>query len=103
MNIPFELFLGFVVACIGLGVFGLIRQPQIPAMLVFAGLFILTISVVTTGVIMGKIPTTSTVSGLTTTYEFEDNIFEFTELPKTLFALLSVIFMLLGAVMVVRN
>jgi len=103
MNIPVELFLGGIVVSIALAIFGFIRQPQIPAMLVFAGIFIFFIAIVTTGVIMGKIPTTSVESGSTVTYTFTDNVFEFTELPKTFFGLIGVIFMLCGALMVGRG
>lgn len=103
VNIPVELFLGFIGISVGMAIFGFIRNPQIPAMMVFAGMFILSIAVITTGVIMGKIPESSSVSGSTTTYVMVDNIFIFTELPKTLFGLLGAIFMLSGALMVVKT
>jgi len=53
VDIPVELFLGFIGMGIAMAVFGFLRQPQIPAMLTFGGMFIMTISVVTTNVIMG--------------------------------------------------
>ena len=103
MQIPIELFLGFVGASIALGIFGFMRNPQIPATIVMGGMFILTLSVATTEIIMGKIPVSSIDSGSTTNYTFTDNIYEFTELPKTIFALIGVMFMILGGLMVMRD
>src|SRR5574342_1420712 len=100
MEIPIELFLGFIGMSIGLAIFGFVRNPQIPAMLVFAGIFILMVSVMTDSIIMGKIPESSTVTGATTDYVMVDNIFIFTELNKVLFALVGVVCMLSGAIMV---
>ena len=99
MNIPIELFLGFIAISISLAIFGFIRNPQIPAMLAFAGIFIMFIAVTTDNIIMGKIPVESVVSGSTTSYTFEDNTFQFTEIPKTIFALIGVICMLCGGLM----
>lgn len=99
MDIPVELFLGGIVVSIALAIFGFIRQPQIPVMLVVGGMFIMTIAVMTDGVIMGKIPITSVSSGSTVTYTFEDNIYAFDELAKVMFALMGVFCMLCGALM----
>jgi len=100
MNIPVELFLGGIVVSIALAIFGFIRQPQIPVMLVVGGMFILTIAVMTDGVIMGKIPITSTsTSSTVVTYEFVDNVYAFDELAKVMFALMGVMCMLCGGLM----
>lgn len=103
MELPIELFLGFIGVSIALAIFGFMRNPQIPATIVMGGMFILTLSVSTTGIIMGKIPVTSVDSGATTTYTFEDNIYEFTEFPKTVFALIGVMCMILGGLMVMKE
>lgn len=52
VDIPVELFLSFIGFSIALAIFGFIRQPQVPAMLSFAGMFILTIVVITNNIIM---------------------------------------------------
>lgn len=100
---PVELFLGGIVVSIALAIFGFIRQPQIPAMLVFSGIFIFSLAIIPSGIIMGKIPITSTSSGSTVTYAFIDNVFEFTELPKTIFGLIGATVMLCGGIMVGRD
>lgn len=103
MIIVIELFLASLVVSIAVAIFGFIRQPQIPAMLVFSGMFILVLAVATDTIIMGKIPITSTSSGNVVTYAFIDNEFTFTELPKTLFGIMGSVLMLIGALMVGRN
>lgn len=103
MNIPVELFLGGIVVSIALAIFGFIRQPQIPAMLVFAGIFIFSLAVIPDGIIMGKIPETSVSSGSTVTYTFVDNVFTWDQLPKTIFGLIGATIMLCGAIMVGRD
>src|SRR5688572_21938502 len=52
MEIPIELFLGFIGTSIALAIFGFVRQPQIPATMVFGGIFILTMSLLITGIII---------------------------------------------------
>jgi hypothetical protein len=103
MEIPIELFLGFTALFLAVGIVGFIRNPQVPAMIVISGIFILTLGVITNGIIMGAIPTTSVTSGSTTNYSFEDNVFEFTEMHKTLFAIVGAIMMLMGGLMVGRT
>ena len=103
MDIPIELFLGFIVVSIALAIFGFMRQPQIPATIVMGGMFILTLAVTTDTIIMGKIPTQSVDSGATTTYTFIDNTYEFTEMPKVLVSLIGVMAMILGGLMVMRE
>jgi hypothetical protein len=103
MDIPIELFLGFIGVSIALAIFGFLRNPQIPATIVMGGMFILFLSVATDNVIMGKIPTTSVTSGSTVNYTFIDNTYEFTEMPKVIFALIGVMCMILGGLMVMRE
>jgi len=50
--LPVELFLGGIGVAIAMAIFGFIRQPQIPAMLVFGGMFVLIIAVATESIIM---------------------------------------------------
>jgi len=100
MNIPIELFLGFTGVSIAFAIFGFARNPQVPVTIVIGGIFILLLAVSTTGIIMGKIPTTSVTSGSTVNYTFIDNVFDFTELHKVLFAVLGAFMMLFGGLMV---
>jgi len=97
MDIPVEIFLGFIAISFILIGIGLVRK--IPAMIVFAGFFVLTWSVMPDNIIMGQIPTTSTVSGAVTTYEFEPDLFPFTEMVKVIFAFFSLVLILMGALM----
>jgi hypothetical protein len=53
MDIPIELFLGFIGVSIALAIFGFLRNPQIPATIVMGGMFILLIAVATTNVTLG--------------------------------------------------
>lgn len=53
ISIPVEVFFGFVISAISLGVFCLIRNPPIFAGVAFVGIFLLTISVITGNMIMG--------------------------------------------------
>lgn len=52
MDIPIELFLGGMGISITLAIFGFLRQPQIPAMLCFGGMFMLVFAVATDNIIM---------------------------------------------------
>lgn len=54
MDIPVELFITFIGISGFMAIFGFIRQPQIPAMLAFSGVFLLVIAVSTTNIIMGS-------------------------------------------------
>lgn len=101
---PVELFLGFIAMAIAMAIFGFMRQPQIPAMVSFAGIFILFISIMISGLIMGKIPTESIeVSASTTQYEFTDNVFDFTGFPQVIFGFVGSIMALTGGLMVNRT
>lgn len=50
MDIPIELFLGFIGVSIALAIFGFLRNPPIPATIVMGGMFILVIAVATTNI-----------------------------------------------------
>lgn len=98
MNIPVELFLGFMALSIVFIIMGVVKKS--PALIVTSGMFILTMGVLPDGIIMGKIPTESTVTGATTTYEFIDNVFTYTQVTKMMFGLLGAFIMFVGALMV---
>lgn len=100
---PVELFLGFVAVAISVAVFGFMRQPQIPAMISFAGVFIMFISVMLGGIIMGKIPEESTVSGSTTAYTMVDNVFDFQGFPQMIFGFMGAMMALAGGLMVYKT
>src|SRR5690349_21795794 len=97
--LPVELFLGFVAISVGMAIFGFMRQPQIPAMLAFGGVFIFFISIMTSGIILGAIPESSASSGSTTNYVMIDNTFDFRGFPQVIFAFLGVVMMLSGGLM----
>lgn len=59
MEIPLFLFLGMISTALALAFFGFLRQPQIPAMLAFGGMFVLFIAVSTTSIILDDNITTS--------------------------------------------
>ena len=52
MELPIELFLGAMGIAIALAIFGFLRQPQIPAMLCFGGMFMLVFAVATDTLIL---------------------------------------------------
>jgi hypothetical protein len=54
MDIPIELFLGGIGLGIALAIFGFIRNPQVPAMLVFGGMFVMFFAVATDNIIMNS-------------------------------------------------
>lgn len=99
-NIPFELFLGFMGVSISLAIFGLARNPQIPAMIVFAGVFILVMAVSIDNIIMGQLVDKSASSGQSVTYTYKPDLFAFNALPKVLFTFIAAVMMLTGALMV---
>jgi len=100
MCLPVEIFGIFVGISIFIGIVGFVRQPQIPAMLAMGGIMLFFISIITNGMILGVIPDSSTTAGATTTYDMEDNVFDFTGLPQIFGALTGVIMMLYGAISV---
>ncbi len=98
MDIPIEIFLGFMGLSFAMAVMSFMPKTKQPFLLFIAGVMITFMSVTTDNIIMGKIPITSTVSGSTTTYAFIDNLFEFTQWHKILFALIGSIMLIVGAV-----
>lgn len=70
VDIPVELFLGGIGVSIALAIFGFIRQPQIPAMLAFGGLFIITFSVITTGIQFGYSEVSNIITNVNTTDDY---------------------------------
>ena len=77
MNIPFEVFFGFIGVSAFLFVLGLVKQPTIPASVVASGMFILLIASMADGLIMGNLVTKSVQSGSTTTYTYTADVFAF--------------------------
>lgn len=53
VDIPIELFLGFISMTVIFIVIGIIRKPNVPVLVVTAGVFILTIAVITTNIQLG--------------------------------------------------
>lgn len=68
VQMPVELFLGFIAVSVSMGIFGFIRNPQVPAMLVFAGMFILTMAVITDNVIMGYTEQYDRINSISTNF-----------------------------------
>ena len=102
--LPVEIFLGIIGLALSMAIVGFIRQPQIPAMLVFGGIFILFVGVMVGGIIMGKVPTDATdTSSTNTAYTYEDNVFDFRGFPQMMFGLMGAICMLTGGLMVRGN
>lgn len=76
-DIPVELFLGFIGISFILIVIGIVRRPMIPALIVFAGMFILAISMVTDNIVFGSridniVATESTFNITTSTVSVPD-------------------------------
>jgi len=94
MDVPLELFLGFMGLSFAMAVIGLCQR--IPMLLLIAGAFITVWALITDVIIMGKIPSTSIISGSTTTYTFIDNPYVFTQYPKILIAIIGAVIMLAG-------
>lgn len=60
MDIPIEIFMLGIGVSIALALFGFIRNPQIPAMLVFGGMFFLIFAIATDNIIIGSFSEGST-------------------------------------------
>lgn len=97
MEVPFEVFFGFIGVTLTLVAIGLAKG--IPALLVFAGMFLLMWVVVTDEINMGNIPHNATDTGSVTTYEYKDDPYLFIEWPKVIFGLFAVVLMLVGALL----
>ena len=100
-NIPFEIFFGFIGVVLTLVGIGLAKN--VPALLVFAGMFLLTWVMVTDSINMGNIPHNATTSGSVTTYQYTSDPFNFIDWPKVIFGLFGVILMLIGALLTKLN
>jgi hypothetical protein len=97
MEVPIELFFGFIGVTLTLVAIGLAKG--VPALLVFAGMFLLMWTVVIDDINMGNIPRNATTSGATTTYDYIDDPYPFISWPKVIFSLFSVVLMLVGALL----
>lgn len=72
MDIPIEIFITGIGVSIALAIFGFIRNPQIPAMLVFGGMFMLVFAVATDFIIFNSVSdsvSTNTITDETIIYE----------------------------------
>ena len=100
VQILIEIFASVIGLSVAMAIFGFLRNPQVPATITIGGIFILFIAVMTTELDMGNLVQQSETSGDTTEYTYEEDIEEFTEIPKVIFSLIGVVFMLLGGMMV---
>lgn len=108
-DIPILVFITFFASSISMAIIGLIRNPQIPALVAFAGVFLLVFSISTDNIIIGYNETnsTSTVnsSGNVTQKDnvITPDVYQFTELPKALFGMFATILILAGALMIYKE
>ena len=98
MNIPFEVFFGFIGVSAFLFILGLARQPTIPASVVASGMFILLISAMADGLIMGQLVQKSTFANTTniTTYTYTPDVFQMNNYVRIGIALIGCMIMLIG-------
>jgi len=101
--LPVEMYLGLVGISIAFAIFGFIRQPQIPAMLMFGGIFILFIGVMFNGIILGVQPESSTTTGSTTDYVMVNHGFDMSGVPQMLVGLIGAVMMLTSGIMVSKT
>lgn len=94
-NVPIEVFLPLIALSLSMGVLGMWKK--IPFVLLISGAIITFIAIDTTSISLGKIPEKSVTTGLTTTYTFIDNTFEFTQWHKIFISLIGSIIMFIGA------
>lgn len=101
MNIPFEVFFGFIGVSAFLFVLGLVKQPTIPASVVASGMFILLIASMADGLIMGQLVSQSTFSNSTniTTYTYTPDVFTMNNYVRVGIALIGCMIMLIGGLM----
>lgn len=99
---PIEVFVTLIVSSVVLGITGLIRTPQIPALVAFGGIIFLFIGVTTDTIQMGNLVSSSTNSGSTTNYVYTPDNFTLGQV-KFIFAVIGVTFMLSGALMQMRE
>ena len=99
MNIPFEVFFGFIGVSAFLFILGLVKQPTIPASVVCSGMFILFIAVFADNLIMGNLVSQSSQSGSVTTYTYKSDLFPMNNYVKVFIALIGTMIMLIGGLM----
>ena len=99
MNIPFEVFFGFIGVSAFLFILGLVAR--IPASLVASGMFILLISAMADGLIMGQLVSKSTFANSTniTTYSYTPDIFQMNNYVRVGIALIGCMVILIGGLM----
>lgn len=100
MDVPFEVFSLLEGMFLVIALVGLIRQPQIPATLVIGGLFMLVIAVLTMNIELGQLVNNATTTGSTTDFTYIEDNYSLDNTIKLIFALMGVVFMLIGAGMV---
>lgn len=96
-NLPIEVFFGFIAVTLVLVALGIARK--VPALIVFAGMFLLMWVALIDSFNLGSIPTSSNQVGSTINYNYEPDTYLFTEWLKVIFALFSVTLMLIGALL----
>ena len=101
-TMPIEVFVTLIVSSIVLAIIGLIRTPQIPALVAFGGIIFLFVGVTTDEIKMGSLVTTSVSSGSTTNYSYTPDNFILGQV-KFIFGVVGVVFMLSGALMQMRE
>ena len=101
-SMPIEVFVTLIVSSIVLAIIGLIRTPQIPALVAFGGIIFLFVGVTTDEIKMGSLVTTSVSSGSTTNYSYTPDNFTLGQV-KFIFGVVGVVFMLSGALMQMRE
>lgn len=100
--IPIEVFGLFVGLAVALAIIGFIRQPQIPASLAFGGIIIFSVGAVFNNIEMGQLVNTSSLSGSTTSYGYNPDLFPLTGISKVITILIGAVMMLFGALMIFR-
>lgn len=113
MDIPVELFLGFIGITLIMTVIGLMRDPRIPLVIMVAGMFIFPFVAITDKIIMGYetelITNTSantTSNATVTSYTYGDAkpiYYDFTEYPKLFFGIYGSGLIFLGAIVYYRE
>lgn len=98
--LPVEIFAIFIGTSIFLGIAGLMRQPQIPALLAVGGILLFFVAIITSGVILGIKPDSSTTTGDTTTFDMVNNEYDMQGLPQVFGAIGGIVMMLYGGISV---
>lgn len=98
MNIPIELFAMFIGGAFGIVSIGLAKQQVAGVSCAIGGMIIIVVALLTDVILLGIIPIESITVGDTTTYDYIDNTFTFTEWHKILMMIVGAFVMILGAV-----